>query len=76
MFHVEYRNTSWACIFAQISGAAGFSTHNMAWPSNMTKSTLWVMSSYFSGASSRHRTISDLVPSLSFPLADSDGGHG
>ena len=60
----------------KVPKAAGFSTHNMAGPSNMTKSTLWVMSSYFSGASSRHRTISDLVPSLSFPLADSDGGHG
>ena len=54
---------------------AGFSTHNMAGPSNMTSSTLGVMSSCFSGASSRHRTMSDLVPSLSFPLADSDGGH-
>ena len=56
--------------------APGFSTHNMAGPSNMTTSTLGVMSSCFSGASSRHRTMSDLVPSLSFSLADSDGGHG
>ena len=55
---------------------ADFSTHNMAGPSNMTTSTLGVMSSCFSGASSWHRTISDLVPSLSFPLADSDVGHG
>ena len=54
----------------------GFSTHNMAGSSDMTTSTLWVMSSYFSGASSRHRTMSDLGPSLSLPLADSDGGHG
>ncbi len=56
--------------------AAGFSTHNMAGRSSMTTSTLGVMSSCFSGASSRHRTMSNLVPSLSFPLADSDGGHG
>ena len=60
----------------KVPEAAGFSTHNMAGPSNMTTSTLGVMSSCFSGASSRHRTMSDLVPSLSFPLADSDGGHG
>ena len=43
---------------------AGFSTHNMAGPSNMTTSTLGVLSSCFSGASSRHRTISDLVLKL------------
>ena len=49
--------------------------HNMAVRSNMTTSTLGVMSSGFSGASSRHRTMSDLAPSLSFPQADSDGGH-
>ena len=60
----------------KIPEAAGFSTHNMAGPSNMTTPTLGIMPSCFSGASSRHRTISDLVPSLSFPLADSDGGHG
>ena len=60
----------------KVPEAAGFSTHNMAGPSNMTTSTLGVMSSCFSGASSRHQTMSDLVPSLSFPLADSDGGHG
>ena len=60
----------------KVPEVAGFSTHNMAGPSNMTTSTLGVMSSCFSGASSRHRKMSDLVPSLSFPLADSDGGHG
>ena len=61
----------------KVPEAAGFSTHNMAGPSNMlTTSTLGVMSSCFSRASSRHRTISDLVPRLSFPLADSDVGHG
>ncbi len=60
----------------KVPEAAGFSTHNMAGPSNMTTSTLGVMSYCFSRASSRHRTMSDLVPSLSFPLADSDGGHG
>ena len=60
----------------KVPETAGFSTHNMAGPSNMTTSTLGVMSSYFSGASSRHRTMSDLGPSFSFPLADSDGGHG
>ena len=63
----------------KVPETAGFSTHNMAGPSNcsnMTTSTLGVMSSCFSGASSTHRTMSDLVPSLSFPLADSDGGHG
>ena len=60
----------------RIPAAAGFSTHNMAGRSNMTTSTLGVMSSGFSGASPRHRTMSDLVPSFSFPLADSDGGHG
>ena len=60
----------------EVPEAAGFSTHNMAGPSNMTTSTLGVMSSCFSGAFSRHRTMSDLGPSLSFPLADSDGGHG
>ena len=57
----------------KVPETAGFSTHNMAGPSNMTKSTLWIMSSYFSGASSRRRTMSDLGPSLSFPLADIDG---
>ena len=60
----------------KVPEAARFSTHNMAGPSNMKTSTLGVMSSCFSGASWRHRTMSDLVPSLSFPLADSDGGHG
>ena len=59
-----------------VPAAAGFSTHNMAGQSNMTTSTLGVMSSCFSDASSMHRTMSDLVPSFSFPLADSDGGHG
>ena len=38
--------------------------------------TLGVMSSCFSDASSRHRTMSDLVPSFSFPLAVTDCGHG
>ena len=60
----------------RVPAAAGFSTHNVAGPSNMTMSTLGVMSSFFSDASSMHRTMSDLVPSFSFPLADSDGGHG
>ena len=60
----------------KVPEAAGFSTHNMAGPSNMTTSTLGVMSSCFSEASSSHQTISDMVPSLSFPLADSDGGYG
>ena len=60
----------------KVPETAGFSTHTMAGPSNMTTSTLGVMSSDFSGASSRHRTMSDLGPSLSVPLADSDGGHG
>ena len=60
----------------KVPETAGFSTHNMAGPSNMTTSTLGVMSSCFSGAFSRHRTMSDLVLSLSFPLVDSDGGHG
>ena len=60
----------------KVPETAGFSTHTMAGPSNITTSTLGVMSSYFSGASSRHRTMSDVEPSLSFPLANSDGGHG
>ena len=60
----------------KVPEAAGFSTHNMAGPSDMTTSTLGVMSSCFSEASSSHQTISDMVPSLSFPLADSDGGYG
>ena len=60
----------------KVPEAAGFSKHNMAGPSNKTTSTLGVTSSCFSGASYRHRTMSDLVPSLSFPLVDSDGGHG
>ena len=60
----------------KVPEAACFSTHNMAGPSYMTTSTLGVMSSCFSGASSTHRTLSDLVPSLSFPLADRDDGHG
>ena len=59
----------------KVPEATGFSTHNTAGPSNMTTSTLGVMSSCFAGASSRHRTMSDLVPSLSFPMANSDGGH-
>ena len=60
----------------KVPEGAGFSRRNMAGPSNMTTSTLGVMSSCVSGASCRHRTMSDLVPSLSFPLADSDDGHG
>ena len=59
----------------RVPAAAGFSTHNMAGPSNMTTSTLGALSSCFSDASPRHRTMSNLVPSFSFPLADSDGGH-
>ena len=59
-----------------VPAAARLSTHNMAGRSNMTTSTLGVMPSCFSGASSMHRTMSDFVPSFSFPLADSDGGHG
>ena len=60
----------------KVPEAAGFSTHNMAGPSNMATSRLGVMSSCFSGASSRHQTMSDSGPRLSFPLADSDEGHG
>ena len=60
----------------KVSEAADFNAHNMAGPSNMTTSVLGVMSSCFSGAFSRHRTMSDLVPSVSLPLADSGGGHG
>ena len=60
----------------RVPAAAGFSTHNMAGQSNMTTSTLGVMSSCFSDASSKHQTMPDLVPSFSFPLADSDCGHG
>ena len=55
----------------KVPEAAGFSTHNMVGPSNMTTSMLGVMSSCFSGASSRHRTMSDLVPSLSLDMVDS-----
>ena len=58
----------------KVSAAAGFSSYKMASPSNTTTSTL--VSSCSSGASSMHRTMSDLVPSFSFPLTDSDGGHG
>ena len=58
----------------KVPEAAGFSSYKMASPSNTTTSTL--VSSCSSGASSRHRTMSDLVPSLSFHLTDSDGGHG
>ena len=60
----------------RVPAAVGFTTHNMAGPSNMTTSTLGVMSSCFSDASSIHRTVSDLVPSVSFPLAVTDCGHG
>ena len=48
----------------------------MAGPSNTTASTIGVVSSCSSVTSSMHRTMSELMPSLSFPLADSDGGHG
>ena len=58
----------------RVPAAAGFSTYKMASLSNTTTSTL--ASSCYSGTSSRHRTMSNLVPSLSFPLTDSDGGHG
>ena len=58
----------------RVSAAAGFSSYKMVSPSNTTTSTL--VSSCSSGASSRHRTMSDLVPNLSFHLTDSDGGHG
>ena len=58
----------------KVSAAEGFSSYKMASPSNTTTSTL--VSSCSSGASSRHRTMSELVPSLSFHLTDSDGGHG
>ena len=75
--HNYGRNTSWACILEsrRVPADASFRTQNMA-GSNMTTSTLGVMSSCFSDSSSRHRTMSDLVPSFSFHLADSDGGHG
>ena len=59
----------------KVPEAACFSTHNMAGPSNMITPTFGVISSCFSAASSRHRTMSDLVPILSFPLVDSGGGH-
>ena len=59
-----------------ILAAAGFSMCTMAGPSNTTTSTLGVMSSCSSMEPSRHRTMSDLVPSLSSPLSDSVGGHG
>ena len=49
-------------------------SYKMASPCNTTTSTL--VSSCSSGSSSRHRTMSDLVSSFSFPLTDSDGGHG
>ena len=57
----------------KVPAAAGFSTYKMTSPCNTTTS---MVSSCSSGASSRHRTMSDLVPNLSFPLTDSDGGHG
>ena len=71
----EGRNTSWA-YSRKVLAAAGFSMCTMAGPSNTTTSTLGVMSSCSSMASSRHRTMSDLVPSLSLPPFDSDVGHG
>ena len=50
--------------------AAGcFSSYIMPGPSNITTSTFGVMSSGSSVASSRHRSMSDLVPSLSLPLS-------
>ena len=58
----------------KVPASACFSTYKTASPSNTTTSTL--VSSFSSGASSRHRTMSDLVHSLSFPLTDSYGGHG
>ena len=78
MFHNLYRvGTDHGHAYSRkVPEATCFSTHNMVSPSNVTTSTLGVMSSCFSGAFSRHRTMSDLVPSLSVPLADSDGGHG
>ena len=68
------RNTSWTYDSQKVPAAAGFSTYKMASPSNTKTSTL--VSCCFFGASSRHRTMSDLVPCLSFPLTDSDGGYG
>ena len=58
------RNTSWAYDSHKVAAAACLSRYKMASPSNTTTSTL--VSSCSSGASSRHRTMSDLVPSLSF----------
>ena len=58
----------------KVPAAAGFNTYKKASPSNTPTSRL--VSSCSSGASSRHRTMSDLVPSLGFPLTDSDSGHG
>ena len=68
------RNTSWTYDSQKVPAAAGLSTYKMVSPYNTTTSTL--VSTCFSGASSMHRTMSDLVPSLNFPLTDSDGGHG
>ena len=68
------RNSSWTYDSHKVPAAAGFSTYKMGSPSNTATPTL--VSSCSSGASSRHRTMSDLVPSLSFPLTDSYGGHG
>ena len=68
------RATSWTYDSQKVPAAAGFSTCKMASPSNTTASTL--VSSCSSVASSRHRTMSDLVPSLSYPLTASDGGYG
>ena len=48
----------------------------MAGPSNTTASTICVVSSCSSVTSSMHPTMSALLTSLRFPLADSDSGHG
>ena len=71
----RYRNISWA-YSRKVQAAAIFRTHNMLGQTDTITSTLGVMSSCSSVASSRHRTMSELMPSLSFPLADSHGGHG
>ena len=57
-------------IRGEFLAAACFSTYIMSGTSNVTTSTIGVMSSCSSVPSSVHRTMSDLVSSLSLPLSD------
>ena len=68
--YVRFTQLTFLAYSRQVLAAACFSSFIMSGPSNITTSTLGMMSYCSSVASSRHRTMSYLVSCLSLPLSE------